>query len=36
MLNRFQKKSNVKQALRRVELNNGAPGIDGMQVEDKP
>ena len=26
--------NNVKQALRRVELNNGAPGIDGMQVED--
>ena len=25
---------NVKQALRRVELNDGAPGIDGMKVKE--
>jgi group II intron reverse transcriptase/maturase len=34
LMEKVVENGNVKQALRRVELNNGAPGIDGMQVKD--
>lgn len=34
LMEKVVENDNVKQALRRVELNDGAPGIDGMQVKD--
>ena len=34
LMEKVVENNNVKQALRRVELNNGAPGIDGMQVKN--
>jgi len=34
LMEKVVEKANMKKALRRVELNKGAPGVDGMRVEE--